>query len=64
MRSVPMAAKGISIWLPKSGVMVCLKPGEDLTDEELEALEEFFLLIKERLHGDQADSSPGEPESG
>lgn len=59
-----MAGRGTSFWLPRSGVLVCLKPGEDLSDEELEALEEFFLLIKERLHGDQADGSPGEPESG
>jgi hypothetical protein len=27
--------------------MVCLKPGEDLTDEEIEALEEYFLLVLE-----------------
>lgn len=59
-----MAGRGQAIYLPRSGVLVCLKPGEDLTDEEVEALEEFFLLIKERLHGDQANSGPGEPESG
>ena len=59
-----MASRGQAIYMPKSEVLVCLKPGEDLTDEEIEALEEFLLLIKERLHGDQADSSPGQPESG
>ena len=50
-----MVGRGQAIYLPRSGVLVCLKPGEDLTDDEVEALEEFFLLIKERLRDRQAE---------
>lgn len=38
---------GTSYWLPRSKVVVCLKPGEKLTDEEVQALDEYFLLIGE-----------------
>lgn len=51
-----MAGRGQAIWLPKSGVLVCLKPGEDITDNEIEALEEFFLMVKEARDASSASS--------
>jgi hypothetical protein len=34
-----------SVQLPKSGVLVCLKTGTAITEEEKEALDEYFLAL-------------------
>ncbi len=35
------------VYLPKSKVSVCLKPGATLTPEEADDLDEYFLTIAE-----------------
>jgi hypothetical protein len=52
-----MVTRGQSLWLPKAQVLVCLKPGNDLSEEEVEALEEFFLLLQERVVKDDSGGS-------
>lgn len=39
--------RGQSLWLPNSKVLVCVKPGEELTNAQAQALDEFFMLLKE-----------------
>jgi hypothetical protein len=42
-----MSRKAQAVWLPKAKVIVCLSPGAELSEEEIEALEEYFLLLQE-----------------
>lgn len=35
----------MSLFLPRSQVTVCLKPGETLTEDEASELDEFFLMV-------------------
>lgn len=48
-----MTVRGVSVWLPKAKALVCVKPGEELSDDDIEALETFFLLLKERKRGEE-----------
>lgn len=54
-----MTVRGVSVWLPKAQALVCVKPGEELSDQEIEALEEYFLLIREarRVREENAEES-------
>lgn len=47
-----MAKKSSPVYLPRSGVLACLKSGETLTDEEVADLDEYFLWLAQAKEQD------------